>query len=453
MTEHPLTDALAPVTEALLAAARAAGADAADALATEGRSTSIDVRKGGLEHAERSEGVEIGLRVFVGRRQATISASDTRPQTLRMMAERAVAMAREAPEDPYAGLADPDQIAHGLSSAALELHDPAPEPDPATLQEDARRAEAAALAVKGISKVDSASAAYGINAVWLAASNGFQGGYVRSSRHVSCVAITGDGTAMERDWCGEGRVWQADLPSPEWVGTQAGLRTVARQGPRKPPTGAFPVLYDQRASASLIGHLTSAVNGAAIARGSSWLRDALGAQVLPRGMSLRDDPLRARRGASRPFDAEGLACSARDIVADGVLMGWTLDLATARKLGLNSTASAVRGVSSPPSPSTANLILTQGTASRDELIAQMGTGLLVTSLIGSTINPTTGDYSRGASGFWVENGQIAYPVNECTVAGNLREMLARIIPANDALDHQTAVVPSLLVEGLMLAGA
>jgi PmbA protein len=453
MTDHPLTDALAPVTDALLHAARHAGADAADAIAIEGRSTSIDVRKGGLEHADRSEGVEIGLRVFIGRRQACISSSDTRPDTLRAMAERAVAMAREAPEDPYAGLADADQIAHGLSAAALDLFDPASEPDPAMLQDDARRAEAAALAVAGISKVDSASAAYGQNAVWLAASNGFQGGYVRTSRHISCVAITGEGTGMERDWCGEGRVYQSDLPTPEWVGEQAGLRTVARRDPRKPPTGAYPVLYDQRVSSSLIGHLLSAINGSAIARGSSWLRGAMGERVLPVGLSLRDDPLRPRRGGSRPFDAEGLACHPRDLVADGVLQSWVMDLATARKLGLASTASAARGVSSPPSPSTTNVILTQGAASRDDLIAQMGTGLLVTSLIGSTINPTTGDYSRGASGFWVENGVIAYPVNECTIAGNLRDMLGGLIPANDARDHQSAVVPSLLVEGLMLAGA
>jgi PmbA protein len=453
MTDHPLTDALAPVTEALLHAARAAGADAADALAVEGRSTSIDVRKGGLEHADRSEGVEIGLRVFVGKRQACISSSDIRPDTLRAMAERAVAMAREAPEDPYCGLADPDQIARGLSAAALELFDPAPEPDPAQLQEDARRAEAAALAVKGISKVDSASAAYGQNAVWLAASNGFQGGYVRSSRHISCVAITGEGTGMERDWCGEGRVWADELPSPEWVGEQAGLRTIARANPRKPPTGAYPVLYDQRVASSLIGHLVSAINGSSIARGSSWLRDAMGAQVLPAGITLREEPLRPRRSSSRPFDAEGLACQARDLVADGVLQSWILDLATARKLGLASTGNAARGTSAPPSPSTTGLALTQGAASRDDLIAQMGTGLIVTSMIGSTINPTTGDYSRGASGFWVENGEITGPVNECTIAGNLRDMLLRLIPANDALAHQSAVVPSLLVEGMMLAGA
>jgi PmbA protein len=452
MHDTDLTKALAPVANALLKAARAAGADAADAVAIDGRSISIDVRKGMLEQAERSEGVDIGLRVFIGQRQACISSSDTRPETLEAMAARAVAMAREAPEDPYAGLADTAQLAMLRSAEGLELFDPAPEPDPATLQEDARRAEAAAQSVKGVTQVQSASAAYGSQAIWLAATNGFQGGYGRSSRHISCVAISGEGTGMERDWCGEGRIFQADLPDPESVGLLAAERAVARHGARRPKTGAYPVLYDERIASSLIGHLLSAINGSAIARGSSWLRDAMGAQVLPKGITLREDPVRVRRSGSRPFDAEGLQSRVKDLVADGVLKSWVLDLATARKLGLESTANAVRGTSAPPSPSTSNLILTQGDKSREDLIAEMGTGLLVTSLIGSTINSTTGDYSRGASGFWVENGQIAYPVNECTIAGNLRDMLTSIIPANDARDHLSSVVPSLLVEGMTLAG-
>ncbi len=452
MADGHHTAPLAPVTEALLAAAKAAGAEAADAIAIEGRSVSIDVRKGGLEHAERAEGLDIGLRVFIGQRQACISSSDTRPETLEAMAKRAVAMAREAPEDPYAGLADPGQLAVNRSAEGLELFDTAPEPDPATLEEDARRAEAAAMAVDGVTQVQSASAAYGVQAVWLSASNGFSGGYARTSRHTSCVAISGEGTGMERDWCAEGRIFQADLPSPEEVGRLAAERAVARHGARRPRTGAFPVLYDERIAGSLIGHLLGAINGSAIARGSSWLRDALGEAVLPAGISLREDPLRPRRSGSRPFDAEGLPSRMRDLVADGVLQGWVLDLATARKLGLESTGNAVRGPSAPPTPSTSNVILTQGTRSRAELLTEMGTGLLVTSLIGSTINSTTGDYSRGASGFWVENGELAYPVNECTIAGNLREMLGRIIPANDARDHLTSVVPSLLVEGMTLAG-
>jgi len=450
-----MTDTQTPalLTEALLHAARRAGAEAADAIVIEGTSVSIDVRGGVLEHAERAEGMDLGLRVLIGGRQACVSSSDARPETLAAMAERAVAMAREAPEDPWAGLAEPAQLSDWRDGTGLELHDPAPEPDPAMLQDDACRAEAAARAVKGISQIDQASAGYGRRVVHLAASNGFSGGYARSSRMVSCVAITGDGTGMERDWASEGRIFQADLPSPESVGTQAGERAVARLGARKPPSGAFPVLYDERVAASLIGHLTSAINGTAIARGSSWLRDAMGEAVLPAALSLVEDPHRARISGSRPFDAEGLATARRVLVENGVLKGWVLDLATARKLGLQSSANASRGPSAPPSPSLSNLALTQGAQSRDDLIREMGTGLLVTSLIGATINPTTGDYSRGASGFWVEGGEIRYPVNECTIAGNLREMLMRIIPANDARAHLSTCVPSLLVEGLTLAGA
>ena len=258
---------------------------------------------------------------------------------------------------------------------------------------------------------------------------------------------------MERDWASEGRIFQTDLPSPESIGREAGERTAARSGSRKPPSGAYPVLYDERVAASLIGHLTGAINGTAITRGASWLRDALGKPVLPTGFGLTEDPLRPRIAGTRPFDAEGLTTTRRLWVEDGVLQGWVLDLATARKLGLQSTANAARGPSAPPSPSLSNLALSLGAATRDDLIRDMGTGLLITSLIGSTINPTTGDYSRGASGFWVENGQIAYPVNECTVAGNLRDMLMRMTAANDIRAHHSTQVPSLLVEGLTIAGA
>lgn len=448
MTQPHLSD----LTEALLDAARSAGAEAADALVVEGRSVSIDVRGGALEQAERSEGIELGLRVLMDGRQACVSASDLSARTIGEMAERAVAMAREAPQDPYIGLADPSQLARDWDIASLELEDTSPEPAAADLEADARVAEAAALAVAGVSQVQSASASYSRRRMHLATSNGFSGGYGRSSRSVSAVAISGEGLSMERDWAAESRIFQADLPSAEEVGHLAGQRAVERAQPRRPKTGAYPVLLDERIAGSLIGHLTAAVNGSAIARGASWLRDALGAQVLPEGISLIEDPHRARVSGSRPFDAEGLPTARRAIVENGVLTGWTLDLATARKLGMQSTASASRGTSSPPSPGTGNTMLTQGSRSREDLIREMGTGLLVTSFIGSTINPTTGDYSRGASGFWVENGEIQYPVNECTIAGNLREMLLRITPANDARMHLTQVVPSLLVEGLTLAG-
>ncbi len=447
-----MTRPLDSLTEALLTAAARAGADAADALAVDGTSLSIDIRAGKLEQAERSESIELGLRVLVGRRQACVSVSDISDATITAVAERAVAMAREAPEDPFVGLADPSQLARNWDAAALELADDAPEPSAGALEDDARRAEAAAMAVLGITQVE-ASAGYGRRAMHLAQSNGFAGGYARTSRSFSAVAFTGEGTGMERDWAAESRTFQSDLPSPDEAGRLAAERALQRLGARKPRTGSYPVLFDERVASSLIGHLLSAVNGSAIARGASWARDLLGKQVLPATLSVVEDPHRPRIPGSRPFDAEGLATRRRVIVDQGVLTGWTLDLATGRKLGMDSTASASRGTSSPPSPGTSNVDLTPGTTSRDALVASMGTGLLITSLIGSSINPTTGDYSRGASGFWVENGQITHAVNEVTVAGNLRDMLLRITPANDARAHLSTRVPSLLVEGLTLAGA
>ena len=447
-TDRSLSD----LTDALLSAAKAAGADGADVLAVDGRSVSIDVLGGKLEQAERSEGLEVGLRVLVGQRQACVSSSLIDPATLADMAQRAVFMAREAPEDAYIGLASAAQLAAARDAEGLELFDPAPEPEATALEEDARRAEAAALEVEGITQVQSASTGYSARRVHLATSNGFSGGYRRSSRWTSCVAITGEGTGMERDYFGEGRIFQADLPDPAEIGRIAADRTIERAGARKPKTGAYPVIFDERVASSLIGHLVMAANGAMIARGSSWLKDSMGAQILPKGMDLYEDPHRVRISGSKPFDGEGLATAPRHIVKDGVLQSWTLDLANARKLGLDSTASASRGTSSPPSPSVSNLALTQGDQTLEEMLKDMGTGLLVTSMIGSTINPNTGDYSRGASGFWIENGERAYAVNECTLAGNLLDMLPTLRAANDARSHLSRVVPSLAVEGLVLAG-
>ncbi len=446
---QPLND----LTHALLSAAKEAGADTADAIAVRGTSVTIDVRAGTLEQAERAEGVDIGLRVFVGQRAANVSASDTSSRTIEEMAQRAVAMAREAPEDPYAGLADPSQLSTSWDVDALELHDPAPEPDAATLQDDAMRAEAAALAVKGVEQVQGSSATYGAQHVYLAATNGFEGGYKRTNRGMSCVAISGTGTGMERDYAGDSRTFQTELRAPEDIGTEAGTRVLERMGAIQPPTGSYPVLFDERVSSTLIGHLLAAINGASIARGGSWLRDALGSDVLPVGLSLIEDPLRPRVSGSRPFDAEGLATRQRKIIDNGTLTGWTLDLANARKLKMEPTGNAARGTSSVPSPATWNVALTQGEVSRAELIRDMGTGLLVTSMIGSTINPNTGDYSRGAAGLWIENGEITHAVNECTIAGNLRDMLRAIVPANDARTHLSRVVPSLLVPGMTLAGS
>lgn len=441
------------LTARLLDAARVAGAEAADALASSGNSLQIEVRGGQLEQAERAEGVEIGLRVIVGRRQACVASSDIRDGTITAMAERAVAMAREAPEDPWCGLADPAQLARDWDAEALDLVDREPMPGPEALQEAARAAEAAALAVPGVTRMDTTGASWSAGGFHLAASNGFSGGYAATSHGIEAVAIVGEGTAMERDYAWDGRAHRADLDDPETIGRLAGERAVARAGASKPPTGAFAVVYDERVANSLIGHLAAAIDGSAVARGASFMKDALGEAVLPAGLDLIEDPLRPRGPGSRPFDAEGLPTARRALVLDGVLQGWTLDLATGRQLGFASTASAYRSPGSPPRTGTGNLALTQGPLSRDGLLAEMGTGLLVTSLIGSSINATTGDYSRGASGFWVEDGQIVRPVNECTIAGNLKEMLRSIRPANDARPWSGRVVPSLLVEGLVIAGA
>ena len=440
------------ICEALLAAAKAAGAQSADAIAISGESLSADVRAARLEQAERAEGIDVGLRVLIGRRQATVSASDARPATIAALAERAVAMARVAPEDPYCGLAEPAQLATAWDVDALDMLDPAGPPDPSALEDAARAAEAAALAVKGVTQAEGAGAAWSRRRIHLAASNGFSGGYARTTSSLYVSAIAGEGLGMERDHRAESRRRWASLPSAEEIGREAGERAVARLNPRRAPTGAWPVIYDRRIASSLVGHLLGAANGASVARGASWAAGLLGERVLPAGMDLVEEPLRPGAAASRPFDAEGLPVAERAFVRDGVLTSWVLDLASGRQLGMESTGNAMRGASSPPSPGTSNVRLTQGTMTLEEMMAQVGTGLLVTSMIGASINATTGDYSRGASGFWIENGEIAYPVNEITVAGNLKRMLAGLIAANDGDETKSAVVPSLLVEGLTVAG-
>ncbi|MEM0976364.1 MAG: TldD/PmbA family protein [Pseudomonadota bacterium] len=429
-----------------------AGADSADVLVADGQTLSIEVRAGELEHADRSEGLDVGLRVLVGARQASMSVSDTSDNALREMAARAVAMAQEAPDDPYAGLADPASLAQNWNTEALELADTADHPNPAGLKQLALEAEAAALAVDGITQSQGAGAGMSDTHIWLAATNGFSGGYRKTTTSVSCVAISGEGLSMERDYAGEARAFQSDLPPASEIGTLAGERAVARSGATKPKTGTYPVLFDERISSSLIGHLLAAMNGAAISRGSSFLKDKLGQKILPIGLSVVEDPARPRAAGSRPFDGEGLPVQKRAWIEDGVLVEWIMDLATARKLGRSSTGNAGRGMSSPPSPSVGNVALTEGSKTKEQLLSDMGTGLWVTSMIGSTINPNTGDYSRGISGFWVENGEVKGPVNEATIAGNLLDFMMRIVPANDARPHLSRVVPSLLVEGLTIAG-
>jgi PmbA protein len=359
-------------------------------------------------------------------------------------------MAREAPEDPWCGLADPSELDAPSDASGLDLEDPAGPPAPEAMEQAALAAEAAALAVPGVTQSEQAGASWGRDRITLAASNGFAGDYGRTRSGLYASVIAGEGLSRERDYSGESRTYLSDLPLPGQIGAKAGRRAVERLSPRKPPTGHFPVLYDERVAGSLIGHVLGAINGASIARGSSWLRNAMQTRILPAGFDVIEDPLIRRGPASRPFDAEGIAARRRTLIGDGVLRSWVLDLATARQLKQKTTGNARRGAGSPPSPGTSNIRVTQGRASRDDLIRQMGTGLLITSMIGSSINPTTGAYSRGASGFWVDGGEIAFPVNEVTVAGSLPEKVRSLIPANDADPHRSVSAPSLLVEGLTI---
>jgi len=440
------------IASALLDMSKKAGAEAAEVIGLEKKSLNVDVLNGMLEGVERSEAIDIGLRVIVEGRQACLSSSDVREESLEKMVTRSLSMAREAPVDKDIVLAATDQLVSAQDLEALDLIDTEVMVEADRLEKWAIEAEVEARKVKGITQVQGSSASVGIIKSQLAFSNGFSQGYSRSGVNISCVSISGQGNKMERDYASESRVHISDLPSPSSIGQLSGERAAARFGARKPPTGNYPVLYDERVSSSLVGHLIGAINGASIVRGSSWLAKNLGEEIFPKNISIKECPLKVRCSGSRPFDAEGLKTNTKNIINNGILETWLLDLSSSQNLGLESTGNAVRSVSSPPSPGISNISLIGGLKSRDYLIKEMGTGLLVTSMIGLTLNPITGDYSRGASGYWVENGEVKYPVNECTLAGNLKEMLKTIIPANDSKRHLSFSVPSLLVQGLKIAG-
>jgi PmbA protein len=441
--------ALSALAERLVTAARTAGADAADAVAMRSVSQSVEVRDGQVEESERSEGNDMGLRVLVGQRQAVVSTNDLNPDGVAALAERAVAMAKAAPEDKFAGLADPTLLAKSFPD--LDLVD-AELPDVAALERGARQAEEAGRAVRGVSKSGGASASAGIGGMVLVTSHGFSGAYLGSRHSVSMQAIAGEGTAMETDYDYSSALHAADLDAPERVGRTAGERAVARLNPRKVSTRKVPVVFDRRVAGSLIGHLASAINGASVARKTSFLRDKLGQQLFARGINVIDDPLRRRGLRSRPFDAEGVAVARMALIQDGVLKSWLLDCATGRELGLKTTGHAQRGASSTPSPGATNLHLEPGAKSSDELIADIAEGFYVTDLIGMGVNGVTGDYSRGAAGFWIENGERRYPVSEVTIAGHLLEIFRTLTPANDLEFRYGTNAPTVRVEGLTIAG-
>jgi PmbA protein len=425
------------------------GATAADAIVADGNSTSVSVRQGKIEDVGRSESRDIGIRVFAGQSSAIIAGSVLTSEAIGKLAERALAMAKLAPADPYSGIADASQLATKIIDLDLVGEDA---PSPLKLQELAFAAEAAALAVPGVSKSIGAGSSSSSNFIALAASNGFAQSYRRTGFGLSASVIAGDGTSMERDYDGSSALHFGDLETPEKIGRTAGERAVRRLNPRKLASQTVPVIFDRRVASSLIGHLTGAINGAAIARGVSFLKDDMGKALFKPEVTIVDDPLRRRGFASRSFDGEGLPTAVRNLIDKGVLTGWVLDLRSARQLGLTPTGSGARGMGSQPGPSTSNVHLEPGTKSPEDMMRGIGTGVLVTEFIGSSINSATGDYSRGATGFWIENGEIQYPVSEITIAGNLKTMFATLTPANDLIFKGAVNAPSCLIESMTIAG-
>jgi len=434
----------------LIKSAQGQGADAADALFAEGTSLSLSWRKGEVEQLERSEGMDLGLRVFVGKSQAIVSSSDIGKRALGELVERAVAMAKSVPEDPFAGLADPDQLATAFTD--FDMFDPS-EPSADALTQSARIAEEAGLEVAGVSNSEGAHASFSQSSIAFAASNGFAHTYQRSRHSLSASMLAGEGTGMERDYDYTGAVWAEDLQSAEVIGRNAGERAVKRLNPQKAKTQQVPVVFDNRAARSLVGHLSGAINGSSIARGTSFLKDKMGEDIFAPGVTIVDDPHRMRGLRSAAFDDEGLPTQKRNIIDQGKLTTWFLDLRSARQLGLESTGHAGRGVSSPPSPSASNLYLQAGSMSVAELIKDIKAGFYVTELIGMGVNTVTGDYSRGASGFWIENGEITHAVSEVTVAGHLSEMFKSLTPADDLEFLYGVDAPTVRIEGMTLAGS
>ena len=434
----------------VVAAALKAGADAAEAVGAERRSLSIGVRNGALEEVEREESRDLGLRVFIGQRQATVSGSDISAEARAKLVARAVAMARLAPEDPYGGLADPDRLARG-PLPDLDLYDPT-EPSPLELEDRARAAEAAAREVPKVTNSDGGSGSWSSSQWTMVTSGGFAGVHRASGFSIGASAIAGDADGMETGYDGRSARWQADLPSPESLGAEAGRRAASRLGARKIASTTAPVIFENRLAGSLLSPLIGGISGPSIARGTSFLKDKLGQQLFAKGVVISDDPHRLRGLGSSPFDDEGVANGMRNLIDDGVLTTWLLNSSSARQLGLTTTGHASRGLAGPPGVSTSNLTFHPGDRDLAGLMQDARAGLLVTSMFGPSLNGNTGDWSVGCSGFWFEAGEIAYPVNEITVAGNLLDIFARVVPGADLEIRGSANSPSLLVDGLAIAG-
>ncbi len=438
------------ILASILDYAKAAGAKGADALMYNSVSSSVSWRMGKLEDIERSEGRDLGLRVLMGKRQACVSTTDFSDSSLREIAERCVDMAKTAPEDPYCGLAPAARLAKAPFKD-LEAGD-FTEPSTDTLKDRAGACEEAALGVKGINNSSGAGASYGEGQSWFATSDGFLGSSKGSHHSVSVSVVGQDENGMETDYDYDSKSYAEDMRSPGDIGQVAGERTVARLSPKRVKSQSAPVIFDKRLSASLIGHLAGAVNGASIARGVSFLKDKMGDRLFPEHINIIDDPHIVRGMGSRPFDGEGVANERIDLIDKGVLSSWIMNSSQAMQLGLETNGRARRGTGSPPGSGTTNLYMEAGQISFADLLVEAGNGLLLTSTFGPQINSNTGDYSVGCSGFWIENGEIAWPVSEITIAGNLLEMYEDILPANDLEFRGSTNAPSLLVRSMTIAG-
>ncbi len=450
MTDRTASAAASDLLKDIVAAALRAGADGAEAVSAERAALSVGVRNGVLEDVEREESRDLGVRVFIGRRQATVSASDLSDATRARLVERAVAMARLAPEDPWAGLAPQDRLARGPFTD-LDLFDPT-ERGAAELEAAAAETEAAAMAVPGVSKSEGGHASASSSRWRLVTSHGFDGAYHGSAFSLGAGVIAEKDGAMERG--GEHRSVRhlSDLPTAASIGDFAGRRAVARTGPRKIDSTTAPVIFENRVATQVLSPILGAISGPSIARGTSFLKDRLGQRILPEGVDLIDDPFRVRGLGSTPFDDEGVAVARQSIVRDGALTTWLLNSAAAAQLGMASTGHASRGLAGPPGVSTHNLHLEPGERDLDGLMAEAGSGLLVTSMFGPSLNANTGDWSAGVSGFWFEHGQMAYPVSEVTVAGKLTDLWARLVRGSDLEFRGSFNSPSLLFDGVAIAG-
>jgi PmbA protein len=436
------------VTQSLVDRGLFAGATSADALYVGDRSSSVEVRLGKLEDVSRSEGEQIGLRLFDGQRSATVASSELSEESLAVLVERCLAMAREAPEDPYAGLAPQDLLELG-KPPLIDNFDPH-DPEPTELRARALEAESAALAVGGVTNSSGASASASATTIALATSGGFVGAYRASGYGCSVSVIAGEADSMQRDHASHSARFLEDLDAAEEIGRKAGERAVARLDPTRPKPGKYPVIFDPRVSPGLLGHFCGAISGAGIARRTSFLQDRLGFAIFADGITIIDDPLRPRGLRSRPFDGEGVRVARRELVSNGILNSWIAESASARQLGIGPTGHASRGVGGAPGASPSNLYMAAGTRSREELLAAFPEAVLIIELIGQGVNGVTGDYSRGAVGFMVRGGEIAEPVAEITIASNLIDMFATLEPASDlefrrGIDAPTVLVPEMTV--------